>query len=64
MCLLVLVCWHVALVQQLAAQKELDDPVAEKLRRQKLVEEADHRITEELFGREHTSGVAYTPHQR
>lgn len=45
-------CWRVvlALAQQLAAQKELDDPVAEKLRRQKLVEEADHRITEELFG--------------
>mmetsp|Transcript_24371 Transcript_24371/g.68461 ORF Transcript_24371/g.68461 Transcript_24371/m.68461 type:complete len:266 (+) Transcript_24371:60-857(+) len=29
---------------------ELDDPAAERARRQKLVEDADHRLTEDLFG--------------
>lgn len=30
-------------------QKPLDDPVAERERRRKLVEDADHALTEELF---------------
>ena len=48
-------------------QKPLDDPVAERERRKRLVEEADHALTEDLFAegthactRLHTRRVAST----
>ena len=39
-------------MQRLISDEPLDDPIAEKLRQQKLVEDADYQATMELFGKE------------